>query len=228
MRRDILSAAVAAIAFLTVSAPVDAALISRLDGAAVYDTDLNITWLADANYAATDQFGVVGINTTTDPGAMDWDTAITWISAMNDSQYLGVNSWRLPNTPQIDGSCSLQGNYSSGFNCTGSEMGHLFYSELSGIAGSSIHTSTAPDLSLFSNIQDWHWSGSEFNAGQAWYFYFNYGGQAAPNKSGNYFYAWAVANGDVFAPSAVPVPTAAWLFGSGLFGLLGISRKQTH
>lgn len=27
-------------------------------------------------------------------------------------------------------------------------------------------------------------------------------------------------------PSAVPVPAAAWLFGSGLFGLLGIARRK--
>ena len=30
------------------------------------------------------------------------------------------------------------------------------------------------------------------------------------------------------AVSAVPVPAAAWLFGSGLLGLIGISRKKVH
>jgi hypothetical protein len=28
------------------------------------------------------------------------------------------------------------------------------------------------------------------------------------------------------APSAVPVPAAAWLFGSALLGLAGVSRKR--
>ena len=31
---------------------------------------------------------------------------------------------------------------------------------------------------------------------------------------------------DTFAPSAVPVPAAVWLFGSGLVGLLGIARRK--
>ncbi len=30
-----------------------------------------------------------------------------------------------------------------------------------------------------------------------------------------------------FAPSAVPVPAAAWLFGSGLLGLVGIARRKS-
>src|SRR5258708_32553556 len=34
----------------------------RLGGAAVYDTDLNITWLTNANLAATNKFGTAGIN----------------------------------------------------------------------------------------------------------------------------------------------------------------------
>ena len=29
-----------------------------------------------------------------------------------------------------------------------------------------------------------------------------------------------------FAPSAVPIPAAAWLFGSGLVGLMGIARRN--
>jgi len=36
-------------------------------------------------------------------------------------------------------------------------------------------------------------------------------------------YAWAVRSGDV---SAVPVPAAMWLFGSGLLGLIGVARRK--
>jgi len=32
----------------------------------------------------------------------------------------------------------------------------------------------------------------------------------------------------VITPSAVPVPAAVWLFGSGLIGLLGFARKKSH
>ncbi|HXZ46145.1 MAG TPA: VPLPA-CTERM sorting domain-containing protein, partial [Pseudolabrys sp.] len=31
---------------------------------------------------------------------------------------------------------------------------------------------------------------------------------------------------DLSAPAAVPVPTAAWLFGSGLLGLVGVARHK--
>lgn len=30
------------------------------------------------------------------------------------------------------------------------------------------------------------------------------------------------------SPSAVPVPAAAWLFGSGLIGLIGVARRKAH
>ena len=32
---------------------------------------------------------------------------------------------------------------------------------------------------------------------------------------------------DNFAISSVPVPAAVWLFGSGLIGLIGLSRRKT-
>jgi hypothetical protein len=38
------------------------------------------------------------------------------------------------------------------------------------------------------------------------------------------FHAWAVRDGDI---GAVPIPAAAWLFGSGLLGLIGVARKKT-
>jgi len=43
---------------------------------------------------------------------------------------------------------------------------------------------------------------------------------------GNPRYAWAVRDGDVLSP--VPVPAAAWLFGSGLLGLSGFLRRRRY
>ena len=55
-----------------------------------------------------------------------------------------------------------------------------------------------------------------------WVFLFSVGGQGAGIKgSGNF--AWAVHSGNV---SAMPVPAAVWLFGSGLIGLLGLARRK--
>ncbi|PCJ83805.1 MAG: hypothetical protein COA54_14955 [Thiotrichaceae bacterium] len=103
-----------------------------------------------------------------------------------------------------------------GTGCTGSEMGNLF--NVDGIS------SAAPGP--FSNIQShFYWSGTEFApvTGSAWGFQFGNGGQSTRNKVNDLF-AWAVQSGDV---SAVPVPAAAWLFGSGLLGLVGVARRKS-
>lgn len=203
----------------------EAALVSRLNGQAVYDTDLNITWLADANLAANDTFGVSGI---VNGGTMTWDTAQSWIGAVNASNYLGYSDWRLPVSLQPDPNCSYQsGSLSAGYNCSGSEMGHLFYTELEGVAGTSILTTHNSYLSLFSNVQvdGNYWTGTEYapdTAGSAWIFGFLYGGQDADYKSAH-LRALVVRSGDV---TAVPVPAAVWLFGSGLVGLFGLARRR--
>ena len=84
-------------------------------------------------------------------------------------------------------------------------MGHLFYNELGGTAGSSILTSGDPDLGLFSNLQsNIYWSGTEYapSTNGAWDFLFNFGDQGVSLKSSS-LYALAVRPGQV---SAVAVP----------------------
>jgi len=200
-----------------------AALVSRLGGQAVYDTDFNITWLANANLAASNTFGVSGIASN---GIMSWDTAQSWIGAMNNNAYLGYSDWRLPTTLQPDPTCDSQsGSTSYGLNCSGSEMGHLFYTELGGVAGNSILNTHNSFFDLFSNLQaDPYWSG-EYQVdptSRAWIFGFLYGGQDAYYKTDSW-YTLAVRSGDV---AVVPVPAAAWLFGSGLIGLFGFARRR--
>lgn len=135
----------------SIATSANAALVSRLNGQAVYDTDRNTTWLATANLALTNTFGVSGINSS---GYMSWDTAQSWIAAMNAVNYPGYSDWRLPTTLKPDSSCSSQsqtlGSY--GWDFTGSEMGHLFYSELEDVAGYSIATYHNSNYSLFSNL----------------------------------------------------------------------------
>jgi len=192
----------------------NAALVSRLGGQAVFDTDLNITWLADSNLGASNTFGVGGINPA---GVMTWFTAQGWVGAMNASGgtgYLGFNDWRLPATMQPDASCSILSSIgaSYGYNCTGSEMGHLFNVEEGGVANSS---------GLFSNVQTNYWSETwSLNTQYAWHFDFD-GFQNADSKD-NLYYARVARLGDV----AVPVPAALWLFASGLMGLAGVVRRS--
>lgn len=219
------------------SGATHAALESRLDGLAVYDTDLNITWLANANLAANNTFGMSGIDQT---GLMSWDTAQTWIGAMNTANYLGYNNWMLPTTLQPDASCGFQSGGSNGPGCTGSQMGHLFYSELGGEAGSDITTSHNASFNLFNNVQaDAYWSGTEYAPDQsnAWLFGMYGGVQGYGPKFLPYARSLALLPGDVALTctdascasvmAAVPEPESWGLMLSGLclVGWAARSRK---
>lgn len=61
------------------------------DYQAYYDTDLNITWLADANAAAGSIY-----DDLYPYGSTTWDHAQAWIASLNAANYLGVSNWRLP------------------------------------------------------------------------------------------------------------------------------------
>ena len=53
MKKQIAGTLSAGLLSFGVVSTADAALVSRLGGLAYYDTVLNITWLADANFAKT-------------------------------------------------------------------------------------------------------------------------------------------------------------------------------
>jgi hypothetical protein len=215
----------ALLSFITVSA--NAALIDR-GGGLIYDTDLNITWLADANYAMTS--GYIGtISTVYNDGRMTQQQAVDWAAQLS---FGGFDEWRLPSTPVFDPTCSLQSSasgidYSYGYGCTGGEMSHLYHVELSGIFEEPISSSLDPDLDLFINIHDStstnYWSDLVESWGSYGFHFLNggtnYGG------ADNNWYAWAVHEGDI---GAVPIPASLWLFGSGLLGLIGLARRKTN
>lgn len=203
------------IAASLVSGAAHAALQGRdLNGSAgsyeaYYDTDFDITWLANAN-----------VN-----GLMNWADANTWAANLSFTDSISVyDNWRLPTTLQPDPSCASQsGGDSFGYDCTGSEMGHLFYNELGGIAGQSILTSADPDLAKFTNLQAYgYWSATEYAplTGGAWNFYFSHGYQHAATPP-NGFYALAVSPGDV---AAVPEAESWAMLLAGL-GLVGAATR---
>lgn len=221
-RRSTLAVLVCA---LLTTASVQAALIGRLPDAsgihqAVYDSELNITWLADANYAATSGYSSVGY--------MKWEAALQWIDRLNAAGHLGFHDWRLP----FSDGCI-------GYGCTGSELGHLFYSGFGGAAGygEPMPALEHPNLSLFSNIQTdgTYWSASAYLDDAAWAFEFGpYDvGRQIYYPTFYKFHAWAVRSGDVAAVTlssvnamAVPLPAAAWLFAGGLGALFVLSRNR--
>lgn len=205
---------VSVVATLILSASVNAALIDRGNGL-IYDTDLEITWLADANYAMTSGYDADGM--------MAWNDAMSWADQL---QYAGYNNWRLPSALNQDGSSPC----TSG-ECNDSEMGHLHFIELSGLKGIFTLPTSDPDYALFNNtIQEGlYWSSTIYvddpdYQNYAWEFQFDRGSQGAHPMS-ELYYAWAVADGDIGA-SAVPVPAAIWLFCSGLICLFGAMKTK--
>jgi len=168
----------------SVSQPSLTMLVDMNDGT-IYDIDTQLSWLKNADTA----------------GLMTWDQAVTWAASLNNSGgYAGLTGWRLPTTAEPDATCGYQYNPGGGFplqgygyNCTGSEMGHLHYVSLGRAAGPNDFSNTGP----FTNVQAFsYWSGSEYapNATSAWYFDFFYGTQGYIDKGANR-YAWAVRPG---------------------------------
>jgi hypothetical protein len=130
------------------------ALQPSSDGATIYDPVAQITWLADANLAARQTFGIAEVNSD---GSMDHETAVRWVSALNHGAYLGRTDWDLPDTGPTDPTCSMKGT--TGFGCTGSALGSLFYRELGLHPGESVVASSDAHAGPFSDVQPYlYWA----------------------------------------------------------------------
>jgi hypothetical protein len=183
---------------------------------AFYDTELNVTWLrnADAN------------------GRMNWDTAKSWASALVVGGYSG---WRMPTMVDTGApGCDLSnaGGTDCGYNVQTksgstvySEMAHLWYTTLGNKAicapGEANCIAAQPGWGLsntgnFQNMQSYfYWSGTQFTtyADFAWAFSTTSGSQGGFGGSPG-FYAMAVRPGDVTA--AIPEPETYALMLAGL------------
>jgi hypothetical protein len=177
----------------------------------VYDSDLDITWLADANYAATQyeqSCGEIGAK----DGLMDFLQATKWADELS---FGGYSDWRLPKSAQPDPNCENQTVVGShGFNCTAGEIGHLFYGEvnhgLGGKAGHNITEAHNRDFRLFHNFPSLgvYWYSTDFPSLPfiSRNFQTRNGFANAFSKS-VLINAWAVRDGDV-GTDARPGPVA--------------------
>ena len=182
------------------AAQANAALVPAADGQTVYDPNLSVTWLADANLAGTQTFGISNINKD---GSMDYATALRWVDAMNMLDhgvgYLGHNNWQLPTAPAEDSSCAHTGRHgeSFGFHCSGSALGSLYYGSLGLREPDTAVPIPANTVGSFKNFQPYlYWSGSAAADPKQGFvsFSFNTGFQGA-NVPLNHLYALAMIKG---------------------------------
>ncbi len=177
-----------------------AALVNRgvdtLGNRLIYDDDRDITWYDYSN------------------GPDTWINQVSWAGTLSvDFGSDTYDDWRLPTAENNVAPIGPD----SGFNVTGSEMGHLFYTELGNVVNDvTLEFDPFEHLSAYE-----YWTGTEADINNAWTFVFSSGGQGDSGFKGNAvgIYGLAVRSGDV---AAVPEPTLGLLLGISLVGLVGV------
>ena len=183
-----------------------AALVPSADGLTVYDTDRHVYWLANADLAASEKFGVSGINPD---GSMTFATALAWVNAVNAAGYLGHANWTLPTTSPSDLTCNALGpNGRFGFGCMNSAMGSLYYRSL-GFSYPDT-TVTIPDYltGQFMNFQPYlYWSDTANPDSSKGFFTFSFNtGWQGSNVNRHYMYVLPMIAGKlpgIYYPTGV-------------------------
>ncbi len=186
----------------------------------VYDTVLDLTWLADWNFNG------------------NWSGAQAWAMSLTDFG----GGWALPAVLDTNApGCEFANTGTDcGYNVYGSEaerrnspLAHMYYDTLGNLGRLDAFGNFQPDYGLknsgpFSNMQAVYWSGTAlapFTAVEAWAFHLFDGIQDGSFQSASDS-AVAVRRGDVFAGS-VPEPGGLALLGLA-FGALAVVRGRTN
>lgn len=233
---------------ITLASGVAQAALHDRGGGLVYDDVLDVTWLADANYAKTSGYD--------EDGLMTWSEARAWVEQMTYDHVVdgftvaSYDDWRLPAV--LDGS-AINYSYSGtdvGYNVRTlgeggtvfSELAYMYYVNLGFKGWYSTAGNYQSDFGIFGdgtsrgergglgpdgvigNLQArFYWSDTAYAPlpqVDAWLFGIHDGYQAHDTQR-HQFYAWAVRSGDV---AAIPEPTSAALFGVGLALLAAMPR----
>ena len=181
----------------------------------IYDTDLDVTWYDYSSFEP-------------------WETQLDW--AANLSVTFGSNTyteWRLPTALNQDGSDPC-----IGYNCTDSEMGHLFYIELGneGFVDTYGHKTGCgndwypPCLTNTGNFQNFqvvdYFSSTESSEESAIIFGLSGGSQNAHPKANSYG-AIAVMDGmTVTAVAPEPISTTLFIVGGTLLGYRQVKKRR--
>ena len=204
LARAAMGAAVLAACGLSAS-PAGAALVLSADGVTVYDTVNGVTWLADADFPATNRFGLpLCSGSGTQPcvnasGSLDYQSAAAWVSAINAANFLGHSNWQLPTTPTLDHGCGKTGpnGNSFGYGCSVSAFGSLYYNALGLRAPNTAVPIPAKAVGPFTNLQPYlYWS--QISAGSQGYETFSFAtGWRGANTGPHFIYLWPMVPGKI-------------------------------
>lgn len=188
------------LALIFVTPNANAILIDNGSGL-IYDSELDVTWLQDANYAMTS-----GLDAD---GNMSWVTASNWAA---DLSYAGYDDWRLPTYDNT--------NPRPTTSTSTNEIGSL-WNELSG--GDTLSADELlPFFNLVDNNAHWYWT-SQVDVNDptsAWRIDMECACWDSQDM-GNEYAAWAVHDGNI---SSIPEPASLFLMGIGLAGL-GLHKR---
>lgn len=231
-------------------AGAQAALVDR-GGGLIYDTVLDITWLQDANYAATQKYSKVT------QGGLSWADAVEWADQLvyyDSVRNVTWSNWRLPGIEPLDPSKGWQLQISTGgdqddaYNVSApgtkyagshaSELAYLYYNTLGNTARCPVvggfdacsndsylnYTLNKGPFINFDKAIYWTSSNDGLPFADGWAFNTGllWGLQGAFNASQPQR-AWAVMEGDV---GLVPEPSTFMLMGSALVVVGGAAWRR--
>jgi hypothetical protein len=175
-----------------------------------------------------------------------------YISAMNDAEYLGADTWRLPIEKPLNGIAFVDGpvaddgttDHGQGLpngwigsdGAPVSELGHMYYVNLGLPLDPEIWSAGGTEFGIIRytepiiSLEDGRYYSSTiypFDEDFVWGLDMLGGRRTFAWKDSTGNFVWPVADGDVFSDSIdpVPIPAAVWLFGSAIAGF-GLCRKR--
>ena len=215
------------------------AVIASVPGGKIYDTPNAYDTPANSGYHILSSSDFNAYNS----GTVSWFGGQAFIGYLNSVSYGGSSQWQLPTvTDTGTPGCDIA---FSGTDCawnvdtSTSALAQLYFGELSkitaynasgtsqsgyGIFGDNNETSSG-SVGPFSNVQsNSYWSGTEYApiSKSAWHFG-TWVGYQLPEQKDLHMFVWAITPGQV---AAVPLPSAVWMMGTGLLGLLGLNRRN--